>query len=40
MSSDAYIEHREGVSTVTGTRVSLDSSVYSFLSGQSAEAIA
>jgi uncharacterized protein (DUF433 family) len=38
--SDAYIEHREGVYVITGTRVSLDSIVYAFLSGQSAEAIA
>ena len=38
--SDAYIEHHEGVYTVAGTRVSLDSIVYGFLSGQSAESIA
>ena len=38
--SDAYIEQRDGVYTVAGTRVSLDSIVYAFLSGQSAEAIA
>ena len=38
--SDAYIEKRDGVYTVAGTRVSLDSIVYAFLSGQSAEAIA
>jgi uncharacterized protein (DUF433 family) len=38
--SDAYIEQRDGVYTVAGTRISLDSIVYAFLSGQSAEAIA
>jgi uncharacterized protein (DUF433 family) len=38
--SDPYIEKHEGVYTVAGTRVSLDSIVYAFLSGQSAEAIA
>jgi uncharacterized protein (DUF433 family) len=38
--SDAYIEQHDGVYTVAGTRVSLDSIVYAFLSGQSAEAIA
>ena len=38
--SDAYIEQRDGVYMVAGTRVSLDSIVYAFLSGQSAEAIA
>ena len=38
--SDAYIEQRDGVYMVSGTRVSLDSIVYAFLSGQSAEAIA
>ena len=38
--SDAYIEHRDGLYNVAGTRVSLDSIVYAFLSGQSAEAIA
>jgi uncharacterized protein (DUF433 family) len=38
--SDAYIEQHEGVYTVAGTRVSLDSIVYAFLSGPSAEAIA
>lgn len=36
--SDAYIEQRDGVYVVSGTRVSLDSIVYAFLSGQSAEA--
>jgi uncharacterized protein (DUF433 family) len=38
--SDPYIEKHEGVYAVAGTRVSLDSIVYAFLSGQSAEAIA
>jgi uncharacterized protein (DUF433 family) len=35
-----YVEQREGAYTVAGTRVSLDSIVYAFVSGQSAEAIA
>lgn len=35
-----YVEQREGVYVVAGTRVSLDSIVYAFVSGQSAEAIA
>jgi hypothetical protein len=38
--SDAYIEQRDGVYMVSGTRVSLDSIAYAFLSGQSAKAIA
>src|SRR5260370_16662541 len=38
--SDAYIEQQDGVYIVSGTRVSLDSIVYAFLSGQSAESIA
>jgi uncharacterized protein (DUF433 family) len=38
--SDVYIEQNDGVYTVAGSRVSLDSIVYAFLSGQSAEAIA
>jgi hypothetical protein len=38
--SDGYIEQHDGVYVVAGTRVSLDSIVYAFLSGQSAEAIA
>jgi uncharacterized protein (DUF433 family) len=37
---DAYIEQRDGAYIVVGSRVSLDSIVYAFLSGQSAEAIA
>ena len=36
----AYSEQRDGVYMVSGTRVSLDSIVYAFLSGQSAESIA
>lgn len=40
MSDDAYIEHRDDAYVVAGTRVSLDSIVYAFLSGQSAETIA
>ena len=38
--SDTYIEQHDGVYLAAGTRVSLDSIVYAFLSGQSAEAIA
>lgn len=38
--SDGYIDQRDGVYIVAGSRVSLDSVVYAFLSGQSAEAIA
>ena len=38
--SDSYIEKCEGVYLVAGSRVSLDSIVYAFVSGQSAEAIA
>lgn len=37
--SHSYIEQRDDVYMVAGTRVSLDSIVYAFLSGQSAEAI-
>jgi uncharacterized protein (DUF433 family) len=40
VSRDTYIEQREDVYTVAGTRVSLDSIVYAFLAGQSAEAVA
>ncbi len=36
----SYVEQREGVYRILGTRVSLDSIVYAFLDGQSAEAIA
>jgi uncharacterized protein (DUF433 family) len=35
-----YVEQRDGVHMLAGTRVSLDSIVYEFLSGQSAESIA
>lgn len=38
--SDGYILQHDGAYVVAGTRVSLDSIVYAFLSGQSAEAIA
>ena len=38
--SATYIEQRDDVYMVAGTRVSLDSIVYAFLDGQSAEAIA
>jgi uncharacterized protein (DUF433 family) len=38
--NDAYIEQQNGEYIVTGSRVSFDSVVYAFLSGQSAEAIA
>jgi uncharacterized protein (DUF433 family) len=35
-----YVEQRDGGYWVTGTRVSLDSIVYGFLQGQTAESIA
>jgi uncharacterized protein (DUF433 family) len=35
-----YVEFRDGGYSVSGTRVSLDSIVYAFLAGQTAEAIA
>ena len=38
--STEYVERREGFYRVAGTRVSLDSIVHAFLSGQSAESIA
>lgn len=38
--STVYVEQREGGYRVAGTRVSLDSIVYAFISGQSAESIA
>lgn len=38
--STAYVEQRDDMYAVSGTRVSLDSVVYAFLSGQSAETIA
>ena len=34
-----YVEKREGGYWITGTRISLDSIVYAFLSGQTAESI-
>ena len=39
MSSD-YVERRDDAYAVTGSRVSLDSIVYAFISGESAESIA
>lgn len=38
--SATYVEERDGVYRAAGTRVSLDSIVYAFVSGQSAESIA
>jgi hypothetical protein len=38
--SEPYIEQSDNVYVIAGTRVSLDSIVYAFLDGQSAEAIA
>jgi len=38
--STEYVEQRDGAYRVAGTRVSLDSIVYAFISGQSAESIA
>jgi uncharacterized protein (DUF433 family) len=35
-----YVELREGIYRIAGTRVSLDSIVYAFLAGQTAESIA
>ncbi|MFY9974541.1 MAG: DUF433 domain-containing protein [Chromatiaceae bacterium] len=35
-----YIDHEHGAYRVAGTRVSLDSVVYAYLNGQTAEAIA
>ena len=40
MSQETYIEQRDGGYWVAGTRVSLDSIVYAFLNGQTAESIA
>ena len=37
---DPYVEQRDGGYWVAGTRVSLDSIVYAFLNGQTAESIA
>ena len=36
----SYVEQQEGAYRIAGTRVSLDSVVYAFLDGQTAEAIA
>lgn len=38
--SKAYVSQREGAYWVAGTRVSLDSIVYAFLNGETAESIA
>ena len=38
--NDAYVSRREGAYWVADTRVSLDSIVYAFLNGQTAESIA
>lgn len=38
--SNEYVEQQDGFYRVAGTRVSLDSIVYAFVSGQSAESIA
>ena len=40
MEAKAYVEHREGGYWVAGTRVSLDSLVYAFRDGQTAESLA
>jgi uncharacterized protein (DUF433 family) len=40
MKTNAYVEQRDGGYYVTGSRVSLDSIVYAFLEGQTAEGIA
>jgi len=40
MVSNEYVEQQDGFYRVAGTRVSLDSIVYAFVSGQSAESIA
>jgi uncharacterized protein (DUF433 family) len=39
MGEPSYVESREGIYRVTGTRVSLDSIVYAFLDGHTAESI-
>ena len=39
MTEKSYIEQREGVYRVGGTRVALDSIVYAFLEGHTAESI-
>jgi len=40
METKAYVEYREGGYWVAGTRVSLDSLVYAFRDGQTAESLA
>ena len=40
MGATSYVEHREGGYWVTGTRVSLDSLVYAFREGHTAESLA
>ncbi len=40
MSNETYVTQRDGAYRVAGTRVSLDSVVYAFLNGQTAESIA
>ncbi len=35
-----YVRKRDGIYRITGTRVALDSVIYAFLDGQSAESIA
>jgi uncharacterized protein (DUF433 family) len=39
MAEQSYIEQREGIYRVAGTRVSLDSIVHAFLEGHTAESI-
>lgn len=38
--NESYVEQRAGMYMIRGTRVSLDSIVYAFLAGQTAESIA
>jgi len=40
ISTEPYVSQREGAYWVAGTRVSLDSIVYAFLNGETAESIA
>jgi uncharacterized protein (DUF433 family) len=40
MEAQSYVEHRDGGYWVAGTRVSLDSLVYAFREGQTAESLA
>jgi uncharacterized protein (DUF433 family) len=40
MSNETYVTQRDGAYRVAGTRVSLDSVVYAFLNGQTAESTA